>query len=54
MGQNKGTDAAMARRMMSYTGAILGVGEKSQSPEDLVIEPTAEEARLILERFARA
>ncbi len=54
MGQNKGTDAAMTRRMMSYTGAILGVGEKSPSPEDLVVEPTAEEARLILERFFRA
>ena len=54
MGQNKATDAAMSKRLMSYTEAILGVGEKSQSPEDLVIEPTAEEARLILERFFRA
>ena len=54
MGQNKATDAAMSKRLISYTEAILGVGEKSQSPEDLVIEPTAEEARLILERFFRA
>ena len=54
MGQNKATDAAMSKRLMSYTEAILGVGEKSQSPEDLVIEPTAEEARLILERLFRA
>lgn len=54
MGQNKGTDAAMARRLMDYTGAILGVGEKSPSPEDLAIEPTEEEARTILERFFRA
>ncbi len=54
MGQNKATDAATSKRLMSYTEAILGVGKKSQSPEDLVIEPTAEEARLILERFARA
>lgn len=54
MRQNKGTDAAMARRLTGYTEAILGVGEKSQSSEDLAVEPTAEEACLILERFARA
>lgn len=54
MGQNKATDTAMTRRLRSYAEAILGVGEKSQSPEDLVIASTEEEGGLLLEGIAQA
>lgn len=43
MGQNKGTNTAMARRLRSYVVAVLGGGESPQTPKKPTIASAAEE-----------